>query len=64
MAERDTNTKEKHYSYGLRFKLRAGAAVKKSIITAAVQEFGVDMTNKRPFRTISFKRPLYRLRYE
>ena len=40
--------REKHHSHDLRFKLRAVAAAKKSIITAAVQEFGVDMTNKRP----------------
>ncbi len=30
--------------------LWAVVAAKKSIITAAVQEFGVDMTNKRPFQ--------------
>ncbi len=34
--------REKHHSYDLRFKLRAVATAKKSIITAAVQEFGVD----------------------
>ncbi len=58
--------REKHHSYDLRFKLRAVAAAKKSVTTAAVQEFGVDMTNKRPFRISAHlvKRPLYRLRYE
>ncbi len=34
----------KHHSYDLRFKLRAVAAAKKSIITADEQEFGVDST--------------------
>ncbi len=36
------HTDTEGHSYSLRFKLRAVAAAKKSIITAAVQEFGVD----------------------
>ncbi len=45
MAEREIQTqREKHHSYDLRFKLRAVATAKKSIITAAMQEFGVDLT--------------------
>ena len=42
MAER--RQREKHHSYDLKLKLRAVAAAKKSIITAAVQEFEVDKT--------------------
>ncbi len=42
MAER--TQREKHHSYNLRFKLRAVAADKKSIITADEQEFEVDKT--------------------
>ncbi len=34
--ERDTNTEGENHSYDLRFKLRAVAAAKNSIITAAV----------------------------
>ncbi len=45
MAKRDIPTqREKDHSYDLRFKLRAVAAAKNSIITAAVQEFEVDIT--------------------
>ncbi len=48
MAKREILTqREKHYSYDLRFKLRAVAT---GIITAAVQEFEVDINNKRPIR--------------
>ncbi len=35
--ERDTDTEGEHHSYDLRFKQRAVAAAKKSIITAAVR---------------------------
>ena len=44
MAEYTNTEVEKHHSYDLGFKLRAVAAAKMSIITAAVQEFGVDIT--------------------
>ncbi len=45
MAKRDIPTQsEKHHAYDLRYKLRAVVAAKNSIITAAVQEFEVDIT--------------------
>ncbi len=62
MAKREIPTqREKHCSYDLRFKLRAVGA-KNSIITAAVQEFEVDITINACFEEapISFQRPLYR----
>ena len=41
---------EKHHSYDLRYKLRAVAAAKNSIITAAAQEFEVDKTINPRFK--------------
>ncbi len=44
-AKREILThREKHHSYHLRFKLRAVAAAKNSIMTAAVQEGEIDIT--------------------